>query len=271
MNILLTNDDGFDAPGIRAAYQAAAKHGTVHVVAPKDERSACSHSISLYRPIAVRRVQHPQLGPIHTVDGTPADCVRLAIGPLLDVPIDLVISGINCGANTGVDLFYSGTIAAAREAAMLGIRGIAVSQAVRKDVELDWDAAAMVTAKLLERLAHEELPSCGFISVNLPAPIPDNALDQVHDVPSAQETIPLNFQRTAQHDGKQLDKEQIKDKQLDDLQFDDKQLDDMQLDDRMEFRYGKSYWERRVTEPSDFSVVRDGGISVTRIPVFGKF
>src|SRR3972149_10306423 len=105
--------------------------GKVHVVVPKSERSACSHTIALRGPITVQRRTHPVYGLSYAVDGSPADCVRLAVGTLVGGPIDLCISGINHGANAGVDTFYSGTVAGAREAAILGIRAIALSQARR--------------------------------------------------------------------------------------------------------------------------------------------
>jgi len=242
MNILLTNDDGFEAPGLEAAYTALASLGNVFVVAPHIERSACSHSISLHRPISVQRVEHGRMGYIHAVDGTPADCVRLAISELLNFRIDLVVSGINRGANTGVDTFYSGTVAAAREAAILGYRAFAVSHAVRSGHEIDWAAAAVITNNLLRRFHKESLPGPGFHSINLPSPLPQDADQRVHLVPIAAETVPLSFERRAAEDAKVA-----------------------------EFAYGKDYWNRPVTEPTDFSVVRDGGIAVSTVPLFGSF
>ena len=175
MNIVLTNDDGFDAPGLRAAFCALRELGTVHVVAPKTERSACSHAITLRRPIMVHPTKLDGLGTVLAVDGTPADCVRLAIAAIIDQPVDLVVSGINAGANAGVDTYYSGTVAGAREAALLGVPAVAVSQAIRSGVEIDWAAAADLTAHLVRELCNESLPGPGFWSVNLPAPIPPNA------------------------------------------------------------------------------------------------
>jgi 5'-nucleotidase len=138
MTVVLTNDDGFEAPGLLAAFEALRGMDGVHVVAPRAERSACSHTITLKSPIGVERITHGGLGTVYAVDGTPADCIRLAFAALIEGPIDLVVSGINRGANAGVDTFYSGTIAGAREAAILGIPAIAVSQAVRRGVEADW-------------------------------------------------------------------------------------------------------------------------------------
>jgi 5'-nucleotidase len=189
----------------------------------------------------VKPEAHERFGTLYAVDGTPADCVRLGVAALIEKPIDLVVAGINAGANAGVDTYYSGTIAGAREAAILGIRAIAVSQALRADVTTDWSAAREVTAALIKELLEEPLPGPGFWSINLPAPIPPDALDHIHRVPIASHPMPMKFDQAERHDG------------------------------RMEFAYGASYWLREVSAPSDYSVIRDGGISVTAIPLFGRF
>ena len=242
MNILLTNDDGYDAPGLKACYKAVRNLGTVYVVVPRVERSACSHTITLRQPITVERCDHDLFGPSFAVDGTPADCVRLAIAALVEKPINLVVAGINRGANAGVDTFYSGTIAGAREAVILRVPAIAVSQAVRTDVATDWVAATEITETLIKELITEELPGPGFWSINLPAPIPEGARDHVHRVPLADHPMPLMFNRSDSDDGR-----------------------------IMEFGYGASYWLRDVSGPSDYSVIREGGIAVTAIPLFGRF
>jgi 5'-nucleotidase len=242
MNILLTNDDGCDAPGLASAFDALAELGTVHIVAPKAEQSACSHTISLYRPITVEAMTRERFGRIHSVDGTPADCVRLAVAKLLDGPIDLVVAGINLGANAGVDTFYSGTIAGAREAAMLGIPAIAVSQAVRSKVETDWAAASRVTADLVRELHREALPGPGFWSINLPAPIPPEPHKHVHRVPIATEPVLPGFEHIDSVDGRV-----------------------------QRFGYERGYWGREVSEPTDYSVVRAGGIAVSPVPLWGSF
>jgi 5'-nucleotidase len=241
MNIVLTNDDGLDAPGLCAAFDALCDRGSVRVVAPKTQRSACSHTITLGRPITVDAIEHDKFGTTFAVDGTPADCVRLAVAALVDKPIDLVVSGINAGANAGVDTYYSGTVAGAREAAILGLRAIAISQAVRTGLQTDWHAATDIAAFLVEELLEEPLPGPGFWSVNLPAPIPPDVRNHIHRVPTATHPMPMLFDRVQRHDG------------------------------RMEFSYGASYWLREVSGPSDYSVVRDGGVAVTAIPLFGRF
>ena len=242
MNIILTNDDGYDAAGLHAAFEALSSLGTVHVVAPKAERSVCSHTITLRRPITVERRTHAGYGVSYAVDGTPADCVRLAVSALVDRPIGLVVSGINHGANAGVDTFYSGTVAGAREGAILGLPAIAVSQAMRSGIEPNWSAATEITASLVKDLLRERLPGLGFWSINLPSPIPPDAPKQVHRVPLAIHPLPITFDRSESDDGR-----------------------------LMEFDYGASYWLRDVTGPSDYSVIRDGGIAVTAIPLYGKF
>jgi len=242
MNIVLTNDDGYDAQGLTAAFDAVRDLGTVLVVAPKTERSACSHTITLRRPITVERRTHPHFGLSFAVDGTPADCVRLAFAALVDHPINLVVSGINQGANAGVDTFYSGTVAGAREAAILGIRAIAVSQALRRDIPVDWAAATAATADLVKELVSEALPGPGFWCINFPAPIPADLKSHVHRVPVAAHPTPMTFGREEHDDGRIL-----------------------------QFDYDASYWLRDVTGPSDYSVIRDGGIAVTAIPLYGRF
>ena len=241
MNIVLTNDDGYDAPGLRAAFEALSEHGRVCVVAPSSERSACSHSITMRRPITVERRSHPQFGHGFSIDGTPADCIRLAFSALVEHPIDLVVSGINNGANAGVDTFYSGTVAGAREAAIVGIKAIAFSQA-RRGVDPDWDAARNACRFMTRQLLTERLPGPGFWNVNFPAPIPVDADKRVRRVPVAVHPLPTSFDRSESDDGKV-----------------------------MQFDYGASYWLRDVSGPSDYSVVRDGEIAVTAIPLYGRF
>lgn len=242
MNILLTNDDGVDAPGLRAAHAALRGLGEIHVVAPNRERSACGHAITLRGKVRVERIDHAAFGTAFSVDGLPADCVRLAVAHLVKEPIDLVVSGINEGANAGVDTYYSGTIAAAREGALMGLRSIAFSQALHRGVAVDWSAAERCTTVLARQLIGESLPGAGFWSVNFPAPIPQGSEHRVHRVPVAHAPIPLDFEHV-QHDGDRI----------------------------YEFGYERSYWSREVNGASDYTTIRDGNIAVTAIPLFGKF
>lgn len=127
MHILLTNDDGIYAVGLRALYNALRAVGhTVSVVAPMTEQSAVGHSITVFTPLRVRKIQESDFSGTG-VFGTPADCVKLALGTLLEKTPDCVISGINSGANVGVDIVYSGTVSAATEGALAGIPSMAVS------------------------------------------------------------------------------------------------------------------------------------------------
>src|SRR5258705_10011651 len=131
--ILVTNDDGVHAPGIKALAAGLAPLGTVYVVAPDREVSACAQSLTLKHPLRAERVDER----IHAVDGTPADCVNLALVKLLPRRPDLVVSGINRGANLGEDVFYSGTVGGAREGTFFGVPSIAVSLAVRADADFE--------------------------------------------------------------------------------------------------------------------------------------
>jgi 5'-nucleotidase len=167
MRILVTNDDGYLAGGIRALANAARELGTVHVVAPDREQSATSHSLTLHYPLRARKVD----GEVMMVDGTPTDCVVLAVGELLPERPDFVLSGVNHGANLGDDVLYSGTVAAAMEATILGIPSIAVSYTGRNDDALEsWhDLLASLLRQLLLRA---DFPAETLLNVNLPAVSP---------------------------------------------------------------------------------------------------
>ncbi|HEY4120885.1 MAG TPA: 5'/3'-nucleotidase SurE [Byssovorax sp.] len=165
--ILLSNDDGVAAKGLRAAREALAKHGDVIVCAPEANQSASSHALTLSR---ILRLRHVEPG-VYAVDGTPADCVYVALHAgerVLPRRPDLVVSGLNEGLNLGVDAFYSGTVAAAREAAMRGIPAVALSA----DRGADRDAAAEIGARIaLEALhAHRAAGAARpfLLSVNVP-------------------------------------------------------------------------------------------------------
>ncbi|HEX7120440.1 MAG TPA: 5'/3'-nucleotidase SurE [Longimicrobiales bacterium] len=168
MKILVTNDDGYLALGIRTLEAAAARIGDVQVVAPDREQSAASHSLTLHFPL---RVRHAESGAF-LVTGTPTDCVMLALGELLADRPDIVLSGVNHGGNLGDDVLYSGTVAAAMEATLLGIPAIAVSYAGR-------DAEAIgawtdVLARLLEQLVgRDDFPAETLLNVNLPPVRPE--------------------------------------------------------------------------------------------------
>ena len=169
--VLISNDDGFDAPGLAALHAALSGLADVSVVAPARGVSSAGHGVTDRRPIRVERRDVEPFGTIHVVDALPADCVRLALIELLDHRPDWVVSGINRGGNLGVDVFYSGTVAVAREAAFLGVPAVAVSQYLRAGLdEPDWERATEWTHSVLERLFAE--PADGrppIWNVNLPS------------------------------------------------------------------------------------------------------
>jgi len=171
MRILLSNDDGILAAGLAALRAAVAAIGEVTVVAPDSAQSAAGHGITLAEPLVVRRVQLDSTDGAEgfagiSVDGRPADCVRLAIRKLLPAPPDLVLTGINAGANVGVNVFYSGTVAAAAEAAMLDIPAVAFS--AEASGELDFRRIGYLCRWVLDMLLADGLERGDLINVNIP-------------------------------------------------------------------------------------------------------
>ena len=168
--ILLTNDDGIRAEGIAALWRALKDSGDVRVVAPESAQSATGHGVTLHLPLLTGRVKlRGEAFEGTAVDGRPADCVKLALAELTP-DVQYVVSGMNAGANVGVDVFYSGTIAAAVEGAFLGKRAIAVSLHVADEVETAWDWAASVAMRTVRRLLEADLPKPGeVVSINVPA------------------------------------------------------------------------------------------------------
>ena len=160
--ILVTNDDGVHAPGIRALADALEGLGEVFVVAPDREASASAQSLTLKHPLRAEKIESGTFA----VDGTPADCVNLAIVKLLPRRPSLVVSGINRGGNMGDDVFYSGTVGAAREATFFGVHAIAVSLAARAD--LDYTPAARFARRLSKMVLERGLPERTLLNVNVP-------------------------------------------------------------------------------------------------------
>jgi len=171
--ILLTNDDGIHAEGLRYLREAVSKLGRVFIVAPESEQSAVGHAITLYEPIRVREVTRNGSFYGYGVHGTPADAVKLALYALLPRIPELVISGINDGANVGINVLYSGTVSAAREAAILGVPAIAVSLAQKKDPP--FELAVPHVATLARVVLKDGLPPGVALSVNIPA-VPAEAI-----------------------------------------------------------------------------------------------
>lgn len=167
MQILLTNDDGYHAPGLQTLYRILSSKETwdLSIVAPEGQRSAAGHAITLFDPILVEEQLLKSEGRGFAIYGTPSDCVKLAIqGEIVPHP-DLVISGINSGQNLGTDVFYSGTVSAALEGVLLGVPAIAVSLAGYKDH--DFEPAAEFIAALLPKLLDKL--DFGLVNINIPA------------------------------------------------------------------------------------------------------
>lgn len=194
MRVLLCNDDGVDAPGLFALYESISQVADTIVVAPSTERSAVGHGISVYNNVTLRKHIREELEWGYGLDGTPADCVKMALSTIMkDAPPDLVISGINRGQNTGTSILYSGTVAAALEATMAGIPSIAISQALTIQTDpnpdapgvaapthtsdivtklartpADYSVAAQFAQRLALQVAEKGLPAGVLLNVNVP-------------------------------------------------------------------------------------------------------
>ncbi len=164
-HILVTNDDGIAAPGLRALVQALSELGTVSVVAPSHERSAAAQSLTLRQPIYCDQLAEREWA----VEGTPADAMILAFHSLLKERPDLVVSGINRGGNMGENIYYSGTVGAAMEAAINHVPAVAVSVAHRGK-DFDYEPAAQFTRRLAPLILKEGLPEDVILNVNVPQP-----------------------------------------------------------------------------------------------------
>lgn len=178
MLILLTNDDGVHADGLVALYKQFSRQHDVYVVAPDRERSGSSHAITLFQPLMVHRtwlgpavtgagVPSADARPAWAVVGTPVDCVKLAVSNLMPRRPDLVVSGINRGPNVGADVFYSGTVSAAIDGALLGLPAMAVSLAAFENT--DYTFAAKVAEYLAAEVSRRGLPPNTLLNVNVPA------------------------------------------------------------------------------------------------------
>ena len=169
MIILLSNDDGIQSDGLTALEEALQSLADIYTVAPDRAQSSMSHALTLHRPLRVHEVGPRRL----SVDGTPVDCVKLALTGLLPVRPDLVISGINKGPNLGDDIIYSGTVSAAIEGALLGLPAIAVSLVTFKD--FDFRAAAEFAAHLVTEIQKRGMPPKTLLNINVP-PLPKDQL-----------------------------------------------------------------------------------------------
>lgn len=193
MQFLLTNDDGIDAPGIAALAEAVSGLGSAVVVAPREALSGCSHQVTTHRPLEL----HSREGH-YALDGMPADCVRVGLWQVAP-HVDWVLSGINAGGNLGADVYHSGTVAAVREATLLGRRGVAVSQYFRRDQPVDWAQSAAWTRVVVEELLQRPLAPRSYWNVNLPHLAPGAALPERVFCPLDPHPLPVSY---AEQDGR---------------------------------------------------------------------
>jgi 5'-nucleotidase len=232
MEMLLTNDDGIGAPGLEALYWAVRDLGTARVVAPSESQSGASHAMSDRAPLRVHPHPFPGTASAHAVDGRPADCVRLGLSHYA-ARASWVLSGINSGGNLGVDVYYSGTVGAAREAAILGRPAIAVSQYIRDPDTLDWERSARWAAQVIRQILAQPSRPGRFWNVNLPHPEEGARLGGIVNAPLAVDPHNLDYHR-----------------------------DDHSAEVSV-FHYRGRYQDRPRPDGSDVDVVFSGRISVT--------
>ncbi len=225
MKVLLTNDDGVEAPGLDALERLLARYAEVTVIAPDRHLSGCSHQVSTHRPLQVQQIS----GNRHAVDGTPADCVRLGLHHLAP-DADWVIAGINDGGNLGVDVYMSGTVAAVREAALFGKPAIAFSRYRRKGRPVDWSAVVPMVARVFEELLQRSLACGAFWNVNLPDLDKEDESPEIVTCPL--DSSPLSFRYESQ---------------------------------KGKFQYRGIYHQRGRQEGSDVDVCFSGRIAVTQV------
>lgn len=230
MQILITNDDGYAAPGLAAMYRVAREFGNVTVAAPAVCHSSKGHAVFTSAPIKVTKHQLPNLGSVYAVHSTPADSVRIGAEHLMPAQPDLVLAGINPGANLGVDVYYSGTVAAAREAAIMGLPAMAVSVFMKRGIELKWNVQVELAREAIKQLLAQPVASGQFWNVNFPA------------VETAAAAGAMQFTRqSTEPQGVSFEPEP----------------------ERTAFRFTGNYAERPASQPSDVRSVFSGHISST--------
>lgn len=186
--LILTNDDGIDAPGLVALQCAAAKLGRIQVIAPALPHSGCGHTLTTHKPLNSSRLPDGRIA----VDGTPADCVRMGLHHLA-ADADWILSGINAGGNLGVDVYRSGTVAAVREGVLYGRSGVAISQYIARGRAIDWDAAASMAARVLNHLLAQTWTLGCFWNVNLPHLEPGSLEPEIVLCPLDLSPFPLHY------------------------------------------------------------------------------
>jgi len=198
--ILISNDDGIDAPGIRALYDEISRIAKVTLVAPTSQRSGIGHAISLWNNLTLeeRKTNGNIWG--YGLEGTPADCVKFAVTTLMKEPPHLVISGINRGQNVGNSIFYSGTVAAAAEGTMFGFPSIAVSLGTFDDNVARYDVAARFTARIANLILEKGLPAGVLLNINIPN-VSDEEIKGVVISKQGQSTFTDLFEPRERHNG----------------------------------------------------------------------
>jgi 5'-nucleotidase len=186
--LLLTNDDGWNAPGLEALRLAAQEFGTIQIIAPEAPQSGCGHCVTTHGAIVVSRPTAQHIA----VAGTPADCVRLALHHLLP-EVSCVLAGINRGGNLGTDVHHSGTVAAVREAVIRGVPGIAISHYVARGRPIDWALAERWARETLRLLVAQPPANGAFWNVNLPHPGPEDPDPKVVFCPLDPSPLPLSY------------------------------------------------------------------------------
>jgi 5'-nucleotidase len=192
MRILLTNDDGIYAKGLNALYEELSQEADCLIVAPEIEQSAVGHAITISRPLMVRRAIKNGSFLGYAVLGTPADCVKIGIKELAEKPVDLVVSGINRGANAGINVIYSGTVSAATEAAIMGVPSLAISLDTHK--EADFTYAAKFARKMVRLVINNPIIKSSAINVNIPC-LPAEQIKGVCVVRQGQSNIIETFEK----------------------------------------------------------------------------
>jgi 5'-nucleotidase len=225
--LLCTNDDGIDARGLQVLAEAAATLGEVHTVAPDREQSGSSHSLSLHRPLRVTRLDPTH----HTVDGTPTDCVLIAVSDLLEDRPDFVLSGVNHGSNMGEDVLYSGTVAAAMEGTILGIPSVAVSY-VGDSIDVLESYGTLLTEVLGRLVERPDFPEETFFNINLPD-LPADRIEGIRITALGRRVYSDSVTRSA----------------------------DPHRGEHVWIGGGKSHWRGR--EDSDFRAIEAGYVSIT--------
>jgi 5'-nucleotidase len=228
LNILCTNDDGYGADGLNALIEACSHFGRVFVVAPDEQYSECSHKISTRTHLLPKQEKKDQW----SLNGSPADCTRLAITELITEKVDLVCSGINSGGNLGADIFYSGTVAAGREALLLDYAALSFSMVLEKGTCPNWDMAKIGAKRAIDDWINQQSPK-GLWGINFPTRL--NQEDHhAKDCPLEQRPLQTTFEG----------------------------------DPQAGYHYTGRYHNRPITAGSDVDLCFSGKITRSRIPVF---